>query len=134
PGVSIEQASARINTLYAGILNDVEAPLQASMSTEDLERFRQRRITIEPGARGQSEIQEESAPALTMLLAVTVLVLAIVCVNVASLLPARGVARGGELAVRAALGARGPRLAAQLFSEAGVLALAGGILSVPVAY
>ena len=134
PGVSIEQASARLNPLYAGILNDVEAPLQTGMSPEDLELFRQRQIAIEPGSRGQSSIQTESAPALTLLLAATAVVLVIVCVNIANLLLARGVARAGEIAVRASLGASRLRLASQLLTEAGVLALAGGLLSLPIAH
>ncbi|HEX6993263.1 MAG TPA: ABC transporter permease [Gammaproteobacteria bacterium] len=134
PGVSIEQASAGINALYAGILNDVEAALQTGMSPEDLERFKERRIVFEPGDHGQSWAREGAAPALALLLGASVLVLVIVCVNVANLLLARGVSRAGELAVRASLGASRLRLIAQLLCEAGVLAVAGGILSVPVAH
>src|SRR5690606_15321637 len=58
----------------------------------------------------------------------------IVCANVASLLLARGAARAGEMAIRASIGADGRRLAFQLLAEAGVLAMAGGLLSIPVAH
>ena len=55
------------------------------------------------------------------------------CVNVASLLFARGLARRGELAVRAVLGAGRARLASDLLAEAALLSLLGLALSVPVA-
>ncbi|HEX4912447.1 MAG TPA: FtsX-like permease family protein, partial [Vicinamibacterales bacterium] len=51
-----------------------------------------------------------------------VLMLVVVCVNVASLVYARTATRQGEIAVRNALGAGRPRLVAQLFIEALLLA------------
>ena len=61
-----------------------------------------------------------------ILFGAALLVLLIASVNVGSMLTARGIARQGELAVRAALGASRMRLASQLLTEVVLLFLLGG--------
>src|SRR5690606_17646581 len=66
-------------------------------------------------------------------LGATVLVLLIACVNIMNLLLARGATRAGEMAIRTSVGASRLRLVAQLLCESAILAVLGGLASLPVA-
>ncbi|HSM61201.1 MAG TPA: FtsX-like permease family protein, partial [Longimicrobiales bacterium] len=65
---------------------------------------------------------------LGVLMAAVVLVLLVAALNVGGLLLARATARGGEVAVRMALGGGRGRLAWQLVTESAVLGAVGGVL------
>jgi len=71
---------------------------------------------------------------LLMLQAGAVVVLLVVCANLANLLLAQGVGRTRELALRSALGAAPGRLFRQLLGESLLLSLAGGGLGIAVAF
>jgi predicted permease len=70
---------------------------------------------------------QSSRYVLTLLMGVVALVLLIACLNLASLLLTRGIARQGELAIRISLGASRVRLVRQLLIESLVLAIGGGV-------
>lgn len=131
--VTVQEASAALNGIYGGIVNEIEAPLSTSLTADELAQFRAKQITLEAGGRGQSVVPMYMGLPLTLLLGMTGLVLLIVCSNIASLLLARGASRAGEMAIRASLGAGRGRLAWQLFMESATLAVLGGLLSLPFA-
>ncbi|MBI2073518.1 MAG: ABC transporter permease, partial [Gemmatimonadetes bacterium] len=133
PGVTLEQASAEINTIYRAIINDVEAVLQRGMSEQTMANFRAKQIVLSDGRRGQSSLHAEVETPLMLLLTITGVVLLIACANIANLLLARGAGRSQEMAIRGSLGAGRAQLVGQLLLESCLLAVLGGIGGILVA-
>ena len=132
-GVSREQAVAQLNAIYSPIIAEVELPLQGGLPPQVLAEFKAKKIRLEPGQQGQSNLQGETSTPLVLLFSVTGIVLLVACTNVANLLLARAAARASEMAVRSSLGAGRAQLVGQLLAEAGLLAVAAGVMSVFIA-
>ncbi len=120
PGRSISQATGEIRALAHAVLTE------------------QHPDTYDPETRFavtslRDDLTGSVKPALLAIMGGVVLVLVIACVNVTSLLLARGVQRRAEFALRAALGAGHGRLIRQLLTESVLLALVGGVAGMAVA-
>ncbi|MGZ4897719.1 MAG: ABC transporter permease, partial [Candidatus Angelobacter sp.] len=127
PGVSINQAQAETAVLYESTLEE-----QAKATNNPF--IRKMKLEMEPAGAGLSQLREEWAKPLLLLLAVVGLLLLIACTNLASMLLARGATREHEMALRLSLGAGHFRLARQVLTESLLLSAVGSLLGVYVAY
>ncbi|MGE0863399.1 MAG: ADOP family duplicated permease [Vicinamibacterales bacterium] len=125
PGVSVEQARAEMLVLDRW---RVEQALKRAPNLGALT------IDVEPAATGLAMLRDGFARPLLVLMAVVGLLLFAACSNIAGMLMARGAARQREVAVRVSLGAPRLRLLRQLLTESVLLALAGGVAGVALAY
>ena len=92
------------------------------------------RIVVSPGSRGVTNMRDLLAGSLRMLFAVSALMLLIACANVANLLLARGAANRSQTAIHLAMGASRARLVRQALTVSVVVAFAGGLAGIYLAY
>jgi predicted permease len=121
PGVTVEQAQAEIATL-AQELGRLYPDTNQGVSA-----------TVLPIWKAHFGVQALLLAPLQILSAVCVVVLLIVCANVANLLLTRFTTRQKEFSVRLALGARRSRLVRQLLTESLMLAAAGSLFAAVMA-
>jgi predicted permease len=127
PGISIEQARAEMRVLDRWRIEEIA---RASNNPA----WRHATIEVAPAGAGLTTLRDHVATPLVVLMAVVGLLLLLTCANVASMLLARAAARQREMALRASLGAGRARLLRQLLTESLLLAVAGGLLGVVLAY
>lgn len=119
PGVSLEQAQARLTAIGARIAREHVNRAGTNWKLHPLRDY---------------IVGHTLRRTLMVLFGAALLVLLIACVNVANLLLVRGAARSREVAIRGALGAGWQRVAAQFLAESAALAVAGGLAGVAVGY
>jgi predicted permease len=91
-------------------------------------------VVLAPGGAGIQNLQQQTGDGLRLLTWISALVLLVACANIANLLLARGTARQAETSIRTALGASRSVLIRQLLTESVLLAAAGGLIGIAVAY
>jgi putative ABC transport system permease protein len=116
PGVSLDAALQEANVMG----NAIRGPWPADRPALTVPRFEVQGL--------KEKTVRELRPALRVLLAAVIVVLLIVCANVANLLLARGTDRQREVAVRLAIGATRGDIVRQILTECLVLACVGGVL------
>ena len=126
PGVSLEQARAELRVINRDRIEEIAKRGDA--------RWRQVTIDVVPAAAGMSRLTFVYARPLFVLMAIVSLLLLLACTSVATLLLARGAARQREMMVRVALGAGRLRLVRQVLTESLLLAAAGCLLGIVLAY
>jgi predicted permease len=119
PGVTLAQARAQLNTI---------ADRLAAQYPDANKGYG---VLIEPFPRPVGLDVEAS---LYLLFAAVAIVLLIACVNLANLAIVRGASRTRDVGIRAALGATRAQIVRQLLVEQVVIAVAGGIAGMAVAW
>lgn len=134
PGVAAAQADASLAPLWHA-LREQELTLYKNPS----QRFRSKfldgsRLSVIDDAKGFSPGRTDIKTPLIILMSMAALLVAMCCINVATLLLLRAAARTREISMRYALGAARRRIVSQLLVEGGILGLlgaAGGVALAP---
>lgn len=119
PGITLQSASSQVDALQQQIKKDHPGP------------------AVHPHAGARSMLDdavENYRTPLYTLLAATVCVLLIACMNVASLLVARAAARSKEMAIRTALGGGRLRLLRERLVESLLICTAAGVVGIGLAW
>lgn len=129
PVASLEQANARLATVSDPVLRQSTTEIKWIVQQEN----RHFRFLAEPGSAGFTYVRLVFQKPLIAVFCMCGGILLLACLNLASLLTARGAARQRELAARLSMGATRMRLLQQLMIESLLISLAGTAAGLAVA-
>jgi putative ABC transport system permease protein len=133
PGISAATASAAMTPLWRSIRTDELSAMKTS-SAQFREHFvAKSSIVLTNDAKGFSPLRDNLRTPLMILMGMVLLLAAMTCVNLTSLLLVRASAREREFAVRYALGAARGRILRQMLIEGLLLGTLGGALGLALA-
>ena len=125
PGASYDDVKAELqNTFYATSLEGWNSN-PYNTASDRLKVPDPPRLEISIGSKGLTDARKELSGLIKIMMVIVGIVLLIVCSNLTNLLLARSAARGKEIAVRMAIGAKRGRLIRQLLTESLMLSLTG---------
>ena len=130
PGANTKQMEAQ---LQLELRNFLRSPM-SKVSTADQTLIPKQTLHLSYGGGGVQQMQDQYKSELKLLMWISGFVLLIACANLANLMLVRATARKGLTSVRSALGAPRRRLVMQALTESVVLAVAGGVAGLAVAY
>jgi putative ABC transport system permease protein len=131
PGWSVARANAQMNAVTPAILQETIPPFYDPETTK---KYLAYKLGVFSASTGFSELRHDSETPLWLLLGISGLVLLIACANLANLMLARASARERQITIRLALGASRSRMVRELLTESLLLAGAGSICGLFLAF
>jgi putative ABC transport system permease protein len=131
PGWTIARANSQMLAVTPAILQETIPPVYDAEGTK---KYLEYKLGAFSASTGFSELRQDSETSLWLLLGISGLVLLIACANLANLMLARTSARERQITIRRALGATRWRMVRELLSESLLLAAAGSICGLFLAF
>ena len=131
PGWTIARANSQMLAVTPAILQETIPPVY---DVEGTKKYLEYKLGAFSASTGFSELRQDSETSLWLLLGISGLVLLIACANLANLMLARTSARERQITIRRALGATRWRMVRELLSESLLLAAAGSICGLFLAF